>query len=129
MSLFEASPFKVQGTQFVADFHECQCAPELLSSALVLEKSCEGLVVESGLTIVGKIFHQFVPGGATGLLLLAESHLAVHTWPEFASLSVDLYVCNVTQDNREKATSVISALQLLFLPQRVAAQTIERGVP
>ena len=57
----------------------------------------------SGMTIVGDSFHQFEPAGVTGTVLLAESHLAIHTWPEHGFVTIDVYVCNYTTDNSAKA--------------------------
>jgi hypothetical protein len=57
-------------------------------------------VAGSGLTPVGELFHRFEPGGGvTGVVLLAESHLAVHTWPELGAVTMDVYVCNFSGDN------------------------------
>jgi S-adenosylmethionine decarboxylase len=58
---------------------------------------------EAGLEVVAAAFHQFPAAGATGALVLAESHLAIHTWPELDAVTLDLYVCNHSQDNRAAA--------------------------
>ena len=47
------------------------------------------------MTVVGDSFHQFEPQGVTGTVLLAESHLAIHTWPEQGFVTIDVYVCNL----------------------------------
>ena len=47
----------------------------------------------------------------TGTVLLAESHLAIHTWPEAGFVTVDVYVCNYTTDNTAKAERVFKALE------------------
>ena len=51
------------------------------------------------------------PGGITGTILLAESHLAIHTWPERAGVTLDVYVCNFTADNTGKAEQLFEALE------------------
>jgi S-adenosylmethionine decarboxylase len=56
----------------------------------------------SGLRSVNELFHRFEPaarGAVTGVVLLAESHLAVHTWPELGAVTLDVYVCNFGGDN------------------------------
>lgn|GEM_PF-1413108 len=83
---------RARGTQWLADFNECRCAPSLLASARELEVACCQIVGASALNVMGQLFHQFELYGATGLILLAESHLARHTWPEFSSVAIDLYV-------------------------------------
>lgn len=115
------------GTQWVGDFSKCGCDGGLLKNSATLEAACEMIVVESGLQIMGRAFHQFAPEGATGLFLLAESHLAVHTWPEYASVAIDLYVCNVTEDNTDKARGVFDKLVALFQPEHCQHQIIHRG--
>ena len=84
-------------------------------------------VDEAGLTIVGDRFFQFEPHGVTGTVLLAESHLAIHTWPEAGFVTVDVYVCNYTTDNPGKAERVFEVLEAAFKPQRKRFQAIHRG--
>ena len=63
----------------------------------------------------------------TGTVLLAESHLAIHTWPEAGFVTVDVYVCNYTTDNTGKAERVFRALEAELKPQRKRFQAIQRG--
>jgi spermidine synthase len=82
-------------------------------------------VNRAGLTILGDLFHQFDGGGVTGTVVLAESHLAIHTWPELQSVTLDVYVCNYTQDNSAKARQVVTDLMELFGPE----EHIQHDVP
>ena len=86
-----------------------------------------------GLTPVGQIFHQFgsdaQPAGATGAVILARSHLAVHAWPELNAVTLDLYVCNVIQDNSVAARAAFNRLIAAFAPQHVQRRALERGSP
>ena len=123
----ENEPNTVFGTQWVADFAGCRCASNLLTDAAALELACMTIVAASGLKIMGRVFHQFSPVGATGLVLLAESHLAVHTWPEFSSVAIDLYVCNVYELNTDKAKAVFDQLVSLFQPASNTHKVILRG--
>ena len=81
----------------------------------------------SGMTVVGDSFHQFEPQGVTGTVLLAESHLAIHTWPEHGFVTIDVYVCNYTTDNTAKAERLFRAMQDAMRPQRTKFQAIHRG--
>ena len=67
------------------------------------------------------------PGGITGTLLLAESHLAIHTWPERNGVTLDVYVCNFTDDNTSKAEQLFEALMLAFRPKNQVVNRITRG--
>jgi S-adenosylmethionine/arginine decarboxylase-like enzyme len=65
----------------------------------------------------------------TGVVLLAESHLAVHTWPELAAVTVDVYVCNVGGDNSARADSLLAHLVNAFRPAAVQRHALRRGRP
>ena len=82
--------------------------------------------------MVDEKFHTFPdvdgqPGGITGALLLAESHLAVHTWPERRGVTLDVYVCNFTGDNCTKAQQLFDTLVVAFRPASQSVNRIERG--
>ena len=66
-------------------------------------------------------------GGATGALVLAESHLAIHTWPERLSATIDIYVCNVTADNSAKAEALYEAIAALLKPREAEVKRVWRG--
>lgn len=59
-----------------------------------LKPVLDKIVEKSKLTVISCSHHQFNPHGATILYLLAESHLSVHTWPEFSYMHIDLFSCN-----------------------------------
>ena len=124
----------MQGLHLTADLFDCASPRELLTDRGVLQEACIRLVRRCGLTVVGDDFHQFAdcesdPGGVTGLVLLAESHLAVHTWPELNAVTLDVYVCNFQQDNTSKAQSLTDALVDIFQPGRANRNSLQRGVP
>lgn len=82
-----------QGVEWIIDAHGC--APERLQSVAVLDALFVAAVAELRLKPVGDArFHKFPePGGITGLLLLSESHLACHTFPETGFAAFNLYSC------------------------------------
>lgn len=105
-------------------------AMHLRSLGLAFKRMC-------GLNAVGDAFHQFEPYGVTGTALLAESHLAIHTWPEIGFVTLDVYVCNYQTDNSDKAVALYSALKEHFQPRdgqflqvtRSSRQRRHDGVP
>ena len=124
----------MQGLHLTADLFKCTCSPDLLTDRGALQAACIRLVKLAGLTVVGDDFHQFsdVAGdasGVTGLVLLAESHLAVHTWPELSAVTLDVYVCNFREDNTTKAQALADSLVKLFAPERSNRNSLQRGVP
>jgi S-adenosylmethionine/arginine decarboxylase-like enzyme len=101
-----------------------------------LRDTCLGAVRAAGLQPVGELFHRFTPApgtaadapvGITGVVLLAESHLAIHTWPELAAVTLDVYVCNFGADNTARAHALLGALIEAFAPGRVERHALRRG--
>lgn len=117
----------MDGIHLLGEWYGCPAeTPEMLH-ADALRAACLDAVQHSGLTIVGERFHQFEPQGVTGAVILAESHLAIHTWPEMGSVTVDVYVCNFTTDNSEKAERLFRVLESVLRPRRTHFQSIHRG--
>ena len=124
----------MEGLHLTADLHDCSCDLALLTDAQRLAQLCSELTARTGLTAVADRWHTFPdhdgqPGGVTGMLLLAESHLAIHTWPERAGVTLDVYVCNFSEDNSGKARDLIGSLQQAFRPGRADRQQLRRGAP
>ena len=121
----------MNGLHLIAELHDCRCPQRLLQSVDALRVLCLAVCSVPGLTPVGQVFHQFgsaaEPAGATGAVILAESHLAVHTWPELNAVTFDLYVCNFSQDNSAAARAACEQLIAAFAPGRVVRREIERG--
>jgi spermidine synthase len=106
----------LKGLHLVANLYRCQGDARYLTDSALLRRFCLDTVIEAGLTVVGDLFHQFDGGGVTGAVVLAESHLAIHTWPELNSVTLDVYVCNFSQDNGVKARAVVDAFMALYAP-------------
>jgi S-adenosylmethionine decarboxylase proenzyme len=123
----------MKGLHILAEFHDCACAPALLREAAALEATALAACRNAGLTVVAQVFHDFgtahQPAGATGAIVLAESHLAVHTWPELGAVTADLYVCNFSRDNRGAAETAFLALEKAFHPGRTVRRDVLRGGP
>ena len=122
----------MQGLHLTADLHHCQCDSAWLLDAQLLGVACRDAVQSAGLQAVGELFHAFPatahgPGGVTATILLAESHLCVHTWPELRAVTLDVYVCNFGADHSAKAHALIDALIALFAPTQVDRQSLQRG--
>ncbi len=117
----------MKGLHILAEFHACDGPRRLLQDAVPLAALCRRACADAGLAVVAEAFHQFAGAGATGALVLAESHLAIHTWPELNAVTLDLYVCNYSQDNRAAAEAAYDALRAEFKPQRVVRHDVKRG--
>ena len=101
-----------------------------MTDPATLRTLCLQAVAGAGLRAVGELFHRFpAPGGVTGVVLLAESHLAVHTWPELGAVTLDVYVCNLGGDNSARAQALLAALQAAFAPASAEHHRVVRGQP
>lgn len=118
----------MKGLHIVANFYNCQYYQNKIFSLdekLILEKAiqfCETV----GLHVVGQSFYHFEPQGLTFVLLLAESHLSIHTWPENGNVAFDIYTCNYQNDNSEKTKRVYKMIEQLLLPEKVEYKEIDR---
>ena len=117
----------MKGLHILAELHDCQTGSALMHEAAALRDVCVTACAGAGLTGVAEAFHEFPGGGATGVVVLAESHLAVHTWPEISAVTLDIYVCNYSQDNRAAAEAAFAALHAVFLPARMVRRDVRRG--
>ncbi len=122
----------MHGLHLTADLYHCRCEPNWLVDASALGQRCVAAVEAAGLQAVGQLFHAFPatelgPSGVTATVLLAESHLCVHTWPEHGAVTLDVYVCNFGGDHSAKAQALMDALLALFAPQRVQRKQLQRG--
>jgi S-adenosylmethionine decarboxylase len=122
----------MQGLHLTADLSDCQCDAAWLTDATRLGEACVNAVNAAGLQSVAQLFHTFPTskhgaGGVTAAVLLAESHLCVHTWPEKRAVTLDVYVCNYGGDHSAKARALMASLMQLFAPGKAALNALERG--
>jgi S-adenosylmethionine decarboxylase len=122
----------MNGLHLTADLSDCQCDTAWLTDAARLGEACVKAVNAAGLQVVAQLFYAFPAssegaGGVTATVLLAESHLCVHTWPEKSAVTLDVYVCNYGGDHSAKARALMAALMHLFSPGKVAVNELERG--
>lgn len=122
----------MNGLHLIADLHDCRCAPGCLLDAPGLEAYCVAACRRHGLTVVGQLFYAFrdatgQPAGVTGTVVLAESHLALHTWPEISAVTLDVYVCNFSDDNSQRAEALFAEIINRFQPGRSERNAVRRG--
>jgi S-adenosylmethionine decarboxylase proenzyme len=118
------------GLHLIADLLGCAPASPMRDEA-ALAALCRREAAAAGLTVVGELFHPFTHddgtrAGVTGVLLLAESHVAIHTWPERGLVTLDVYVCNVNDDRSAGAERLLAALREAFVPAHVALHRVRR---
>ena len=95
---------KALGKHLLLELNDCD--PKLLNDIKFIREIMLAAANESGATVLGESFHQFSPQGVSGVILIAESHLSVHTWPEHGYAGADIFTCG-TRVKPEKAAAVI----------------------
>ena len=75
------------------------------------------------------MFHQFEPAGVTGVVLLAESHLSVHTWPELRFAAVGVYVCDFNRENAGRGGVLAEAIHAPMRATTSMCRTVAAGSP
>lgn len=109
------------GVHIVSDLYECE--PEKLMRMEKIEKVVEKAIEKSGLNKIKSHFHQFKPYGVTGFVLLSESHLAIHTWPEHGYVSLDVYSCGPPDGSFSAHKRIVD----FFEPGKVSTNILMRG--
>ena len=84
------------------------CDHKILNDINFIKEVMLAAANASGATVLGESFHQFSPQGVSGALIIAESHLTIHTWPEHGYAGADIFTCG-TRVQPEKAAEVIIA--------------------
>lgn len=122
----------MQGLHLTADLHHCHCDLALLVDASAVLTLCINAVQSAGLQAVNQLVHEFpalagVKSGVTATVLLAESHLCIHTWPEIQAVTLDVYVCNFGGDHSAKAHRLMDTLLAVFKPESTERHELLRG--
>ena len=122
----------MQGLHLTADLYQCRCEEAWLTDAQQLGDWCVQAVQAVGLQPVSQLFHATpgsggAPGGVTATVLLAESHVCLHTWPGQRAVAVDVYVCHFEGDHSAKARGLMFALVNRFQPEWTEQRSLDRG--
>ncbi|MEE2694146.1 MAG: adenosylmethionine decarboxylase [Pseudomonadota bacterium] len=107
------------GTQLLIDIWQAQGLDEMERVETALKES----INSSRATLINIHLHRFTPsGGISGIAILAESHISVHTWPERKYAAVDIFMCGDTHPEL-----AIPVLCKTFLTSQIDVKTIQRG--
>ncbi|HLD88797.1 MAG TPA: adenosylmethionine decarboxylase [Candidatus Nanoarchaeia archaeon] len=110
------------GIHILVDLKDCPV--ELLSKKDTVSELLNDVVEKSSLTKVEETFHQFQPVGVTGVIVLSESHISIHTWPEKNFAAVDIFCCG--NSNEERAYNAFHLLLQNFKPGSYAHRVVHR---
>jgi len=86
------------------------CNKEVLNDVGFLRNSLMAAASEAGATVLGESFHHFNPQGVSGVVIIAESHLLIHTWPEYGYAAADIFTCGDSVQPEKAAQILIGKL-------------------
>lgn len=109
------------GKHLLVEYHGCDRS--VLSSVARIEALMRGAAEAAGATIVTSTFHRFSPQGVSGVVVVEESHLSIHTWPEYGYAAVDVYTCGDCQPLRAH-----EVLRAELGAERAEVMSIRRGM-
>ncbi len=108
------------GTHVLGELYGC--SPELLRHVDSVRSLMQNIAQQANFRVVGEKFHQFEPEGVTGVMVLAESHFSLHTWPEKGLVAADVFTCG-EEGNAIKAFDLLCQY---LKPQQVTKRVIAR---
>lgn len=111
--------FMQLGDHIVAEFLDC----EHIDDYEMLETVLRDAAQKAHATVINIVVHKFSPYGMSGLVLLAESHISIHTWPEYGYVAVDTYTCG----SHVNVQAIIDVLRTFFKPKKIRQMLIDRG--
>lgn len=113
---------KQLGKHLLIEYYECDS--KILKNTSLIEKYMIESAKVAQATIVESVFHTFSPWGVSGVIVIEESHLAIHTWPEYGYAAVDLFTCG----NTIKPFTAFKFLEEKLKAERYDLTEISRGI-
>lgn len=110
------------GIQLAIELFDCDA--KILNDYRLLEQSLVEAATKAGATVVDSVFHQFNPHGISGAVIIAESHIAIHTWPEYCYAALDIFTCGTDID----PNGIAEEVKYVLGADRMHVSRILRGV-
>jgi S-adenosylmethionine decarboxylase len=110
------------GRHILAEVYGCD--HDILNSAETIEKIMVNAALRAGAEIREVAFHKFSPQGVSGVVIISESHLAIHTWPELGYAALDVFTCGETVDPWVACDDIVEK----FKAENVTATESRRGI-
>ncbi|WP_036095430.1 adenosylmethionine decarboxylase [Leptospira weilii] len=110
------------GKHVIAEFYDCDY--ETINNHELVEDIMLKSVDLSGATTIKSVFHRFSPYGVSGVVVVSESHFAIHTWPEYGYCAVDVFTCGDLIDNQ----AALDYLKEKFGSKNISVVEMKRGL-
>ena len=111
----------IVGRHIIAELYGV--SKELISNEATVRQILEEVTEKAELEKVGSVYKQFNPHGVTGIVLIAESHVSIHTWPEFGLVNLDVFTCG----DISKAEKAFKLFLEMFKPESYRHYVLDRG--
>jgi S-adenosylmethionine decarboxylase len=108
------------GTHLILELWGCTN----LNSPGTVEQALRDVVTATGVTLLDLRVYPFTPIGVTGVAIVAESHIMIHTWPEHGYAAIDVFTCGDERD----FSGTVDAVREHFSPERIQMMHIVRGI-
>lgn len=113
---------KALGRHILAEFFGCDST--MLNDVDTIERTLVDAALNAGAEVREVAFHRFSPQGVSGMVIISESHLAIHTWPELGYAAVDVFTCGDEVDPWDAYNYIVTA----FGADKVTATEVKRGI-
>lgn len=100
---------EIMGRQVIAELWDCNI--DILNDINLLERIFVDAAIKAGATVREALFHQFAPHGVSGVVIISESHLTIHSFPEHGYASIDIYTCGKEIDPTMAVEYIVYALE------------------
>jgi len=114
-------PLNSLGRHIIVEFYGCD--PDIMNDVSHIEQSMLKAATDANATVINSTFHHFSPFGVSGVIVIQESHLAIHTWPEYGFASMDIFTCGETVNPWECYQYLLKA----FKAEHGSAMEMGRG--
>jgi S-adenosylmethionine decarboxylase len=98
----------------------------LLEQFASVKQLLDSQVAKYKLSKLGEVYHNFEPGGFTAVICLSESHISLHTWPEYERVNLDIYLSNYQRYNDDTGRQLFEELVAFFEADIIACQQLKR---
>jgi S-adenosylmethionine decarboxylase len=113
---------KSLGNHLIVEMYDCDI--KVINNHDKVEEILVEAAKAAGAHVVAQVFHKFNPHGVSGVVVISESHLSIHTWPEFGYCAIDVFTCGDTIDNKK----AVNYMKEMFKAKSVSVMEMKRGV-
>jgi S-adenosylmethionine decarboxylase len=112
------------GLHIIAEFSSIH--KELLEKFTHVQQLLHSQINKHGLHKLGEVFHDFEPAGFTAVICLSESHISLHSWPEYGRVNMDIYLSNYQRNNDQTGQRIFEEIINFFSAEVISCQQLKR---